>query len=82
MPKWKFLSIIVLLLIMSGCNLPAPASLTPTVDIVATQVSAILTTQPTALPLPTDTPAPSPTETLPPTIPPLPTLTDTPLSTP
>ncbi len=59
MPKWKFLSIIVLLLIMSGCNLPAPASLTPTVDIVATQVSAILTTQPTALPLPTDTPAPT-----------------------
>lgn len=63
MPKWIFPALIVLLLLTS-CNLPAGGTVTPTVDFVGTQVAAILTSQPTVQPLPTETPAPpiQPTE--------------------
>lgn len=43
----------LLILTLSSCNLPKAAEPTPTADIVATQVSVLLTEQPTPTPQPT-----------------------------
>lgn len=63
MQKW-IRSFIILLFFLSSCNLPTGGISTPTVDLVGTQVSVILTSQPTVQPLPSDTPPPinQPTE--------------------
>ncbi|GAP11226.1 hypothetical protein BECAL_02412 [Bellilinea caldifistulae] len=58
MPK-RILSFTILLFFLSSCNLPAGGNPTPTMDLVATQVAAILTSQPTVPPLPSDTPVPT-----------------------
>lgn len=85
MPKWT-LTLVIILLFVSGCNLPAGGNITPTVDLVGTQVAEILTSQPTVQPLPSETPSPteqpaeSTPEPLPPTITPEPSPTSTPLS--
>lgn len=67
--------ILVVSLILAGCNLPtnAEALPTPTTDLVATEVSALLTAQPTQQPTlppqPTLTPMTVPTMTLEPATP-------------
>ena len=49
------LTVILILLVSTGCNLPYRQQLAPTPDIVATQVATLLTLPPTALPI-VDTP--------------------------
>lgn len=58
MPKW-ILSLVLILVFLAGCNLPTSGSPTPTIDLVGTQIAAILTSQPTVQPPLTDTPAPT-----------------------
>ncbi len=58
MPKWTF-SLLLIVLVLSSCNLPSGSNQTPTVDLVGTQVAAILTSQPTAQPLPSETASPT-----------------------
>ncbi|MCX7976605.1 MAG: DUF1080 domain-containing protein [Bellilinea sp.] len=85
MPKWT-LTLMIILLLVSGCNLPAGGNFTPTVDLVGTQVAEILTSQPTVQPLSSDTPSPieQPSEPTPapltPTVTPEPSPTLTPIS--
>lgn len=68
--------IAILLLFLTGCNLPVNQGNqpTPTIDLVATQVVELLTQQPTNTPLPPP-PTLQPTETSAPTQPPEPTIT-------
>lgn len=53
----RFIFILLGLLLLAGCNLPgAPSAATPTPDAIATQVSQLLTAQPTATPSDADVP--------------------------
>jgi hypothetical protein len=74
----KILTIFAVLL-LAACNLPSQPTATPTADAVATQVSQLLTTMPTATTPPVNTKTPEvvavPTDT---PVPPTPTSTSTP----
>lgn len=58
----KMTAVLIAALLLAGCNLPTRTrSSTPTADLVATQVSLLLTQNPTATTAPTQTVAPSST---------------------
>ncbi len=71
--KKSSLLLIVIFLALSACNLPVSPAETPvpTADLIATQVSILMTSQPTPTPAPTDTvppvetPTPEPSATMP-----------------
>ena len=70
--KNGFLTIFLIVIILTGCNLPYGQAQTPTPDIIATQVATLLTLQPTAepivdIPVQVDTQPPVETPTIPPT---------------
>jgi len=62
MKRYSFFILIFLMLLLSGCNLPQ-SNRTPTVDLVGTQVSQVLTAQPTSTTVPTTAPI-EPTNTV------------------
>ena len=55
MKRYSFFILIFLMLLLSGCNLPQ-SNPTPTVNLVGTQVSQVLTAQPTSTTVPTTAP--------------------------
>lgn len=62
MKRYSFFILIFLMLLLSGCNLPQ-SNPTPTVNLVGTQVSQVLTAQPTSTTVPTTAPI-EPTNTV------------------